>query len=248
MKNLSESRVFSSCSLATHLLIAFAGLALFTASASAEPYAYKRINAADSCRNIQEVRVRAGWWIDSVQLVCNNGIKPRRGGSGGGLHVFRLRPGEHITGISGRRLGPAGGYVYALQIHTNQRSSPVFGEAGRYRGSKAFHHRVPNGHFVTGIETRSGRYLERIGLNSDKVPYRASNNRMIGHHCRNIAEFRIRQTRWGSEIEVICARGRHDRRVNNRNWTKIYRPVTPSHYDGRYVARNGGHKPSGRRH
>ena len=240
MKLIRETNRISLRSSIALLIAAAVILALYAVPADAAPNRYKHIEATDQCPDIKEVRVRAGWWVDSIQLVCRNGMKPRRGGHGGGLHTFRLRPGEYITGISGRRKGPAGNYVYALQIHTNLRSSPVFGEAGRDRGLKAFHLHVPRGHFVAGFETRSGRYLEKIALKTKKIPRQVSDNRIIDHHCRNIAEIRVRQTRWGSEIEVICARGRHTRHTNNRDWTTIYRPVAPSHYDGRYVSRNDG--------
>ena len=233
--NADRNKVFSR-SVAAFLMVLATSLAQSTANAT--PHAYHRVEASDRCRDIKEVRVRAGWWIDSIQLVCHDGAQPRRGGAGGALHTFRLRPGEHITGISGRRRGPAGNFVYALQIHTNLRSSPVFGESGRHRGSRAFHFDVPNGHFLTGIETRSGRYLEKIALKTRKLPFHATGNGVIAHHCRNVAEVRVRQTPWGSEIEVICARGRVARRATNSDWTSFYRSGAPSHYDERYVRRN----------
>lgn len=220
-------------------IVAIIVFTLYAVPASAAPNPYKSVETTDTCREISEVRIRSGWWVDAIQLICRDGLKPRRGGSGGGLHSFTLRPGEYITGISGRRKGPAGNYVYALQIHTNLRSSPVYGEAGRDRGSKSFNLKVPRGHFVTGISTRSGRYLEQIKLKSRKIPYQVTHDTVIGHDCRYIAELRVRQTWWGSEIEVVCS----DRRESRRNSNMAYRPIAPSFHDGRYISRNEMRNP-----
>lgn len=238
MKIIRETNRVSLRSSIAMLVAAIVILALSALPAEATPNPHKGFEAKDTCREIREVRIRSGWWIDSIQLVCANGRKPRRGGPGGGLHVFRLQPGEYITGMSGRHKGPAGHYVYSLQIHTNLRSSPIYGQAGRDRGRKAFRLDVPEGHFVAGISTRSGRYLEKIRLKTKKIPRPVTHSGVIDHGCHNIAEIRVRQTWWGSELEVICADGRH--RLRNKRFGRAasYHPVAPGYYDGRRISRD----------
>lgn len=142
-------------------LLLFAGL-LLADSANADHYRDTGSHFSDRCRDIAEIRVRSGWWIDAVQVVCDDGERGRRGGHGGGEHRFRLRPGEYIVGITGRRGGPAGDYVYALQFHTNLRSSPVYGAAGPDHGWKPFHQFARPGERITGFGGLSGRYLRHI--------------------------------------------------------------------------------------
>lgn len=114
----------------------------------------------------QAVRVRSGHWIDAVQLVCegSQGTLQNRGGSGGGLHTFSLRSGEQIQRISGTYGGSVGLYIYALQIHTNQRSSPRYGEEGPAKGQRPFDLRVPDGHRFAGLTGTYGNYLKSLAV------------------------------------------------------------------------------------
>lgn len=120
-----------------------------------------------TCTEIAQVRVRAGWWVDGVQLVCRGpgGLEPRRlaGGAGGGEQVFALRPGEIITAVSGTTEGPQP-YLYSLQFHTNQRSSPKYGESGPERGARPFRLTVPPGDTVRGLAGAYGDFLFSIGI------------------------------------------------------------------------------------
>jgi hypothetical protein len=111
---------------------------------------------------VLEVRIRSGDHVDSVQMVFiladgRSVTSPRHGGSGGGLSVFRLNPGEYIMGLSGRY----GDYVDSIQIHTNQRTSPLFGGRG---GARDFQIEVPAGNQVVGFTGRAGDYLDAIGM------------------------------------------------------------------------------------
>jgi phage tail protein X len=78
-----------------------------------------------------EVRVRAGDAIDSIQAIYigSDGRLidgARHGGSGGNENTFRLDPGEYLTGLSGR----FGDTVDSLRLHTNRRTSPLYGGHG----------------------------------------------------------------------------------------------------------------------
>ncbi len=111
---------------------------------------------------IAEVRVRAGDRIDSVQIVYRlpdgrlfDGA--RHGGTGGNERSFRLRPDEYITGLSGR----CGDGVDSLRIHTNLRTSELYGGRG---GDRDFRLEVPRGAEVLGFTGRAGEYLDAVGL------------------------------------------------------------------------------------
>jgi hypothetical protein len=111
---------------------------------------------------ISEIRIRSGQSIDSIQAVylLQDGRTfegPVHGGRGGNLSVFRLEPGEYITGFSGRY----GDYLDSLIIRTNQRTSQTFGGRG---GSRNFAINVPAGNQVSSLTGRSGEYLDAIGL------------------------------------------------------------------------------------
>ncbi len=111
---------------------------------------------------IAEVRVRSGDRIDSVQVVYRlpDGRSfdgARHGGTGGNERIFQLRPGEYITGLSGR----CGDGVDSLRIHTNLRTSELFGGRG---GDRDFRLEVPRGAEVLGFTGRAGEYLDAVGL------------------------------------------------------------------------------------
>jgi hypothetical protein len=111
---------------------------------------------------IVEVRVEAGDFIDSVQMIYSfPDSRPieaaRHGGEGGRATSFRLEQGEYIVGLSGR----CGSYVDSLRIHTNRRTSQLFGGSG---GERDFRIDVPDGNQAIGFMGRSGMYLDAIGL------------------------------------------------------------------------------------
>jgi hypothetical protein len=111
---------------------------------------------------IAEVRVRAGEWLDSIQVVYaladgRTVEGSRHGGTGGNVSVFRLDRDEYVIGLSGR----SGERVDSLRIQTNRRTSQVFGGRG---GSQDYRLDVPAGSEAIGFTGRSGEYLDAIGL------------------------------------------------------------------------------------
>jgi hypothetical protein len=111
---------------------------------------------------VLEVQIRAGDQIDSVQLVFalsdgSSTAGPRHGGSGGRSNVFRLDSDEYIVGLSGR----CGDYIDSIRIHTNKRTSALFGGRG---GDRDFQINVPAGNKAVGFSGRAGGYLDAIGL------------------------------------------------------------------------------------
>jgi hypothetical protein len=111
---------------------------------------------------VLEVQVRAGDFVDSVQMVYalpDGSTQPslQHGGPSGQLMTFRLDSDEYITGISGRY----GDYLDSLSIITNKRTSPAFGGRG---GNRDFKIDVPQNNQAVGFAGRSGTYLDAIGL------------------------------------------------------------------------------------
>ena len=111
---------------------------------------------------VTEIRIRSGETIDAIQMVYasatgSSALASQHGGSGGRLNVFRLDADEYITGISGRY----GEMVDSLRIHTNKKTSPLYGGSG---GSGDYQIEVPNGTEALGFTGRSGERVDAIGL------------------------------------------------------------------------------------
>lgn len=111
---------------------------------------------------VSEVIVSAGTFIDAVQLVYGTPdgrtvTSDLHGGSGGTRNTFRLGPDEYLIGISGRY----GRNIDSLRLHTNKRTSPVYGGSG---GANDFRIEIPSGNQVVGFIGRSGRLVDAIGL------------------------------------------------------------------------------------
>jgi hypothetical protein len=118
----------------------------------------------DQCP-VRVINIQAGWWIDGILVSCQDGRSlPRHGGTGGGAFSFPLQPGERIVAISGFTRGNSGDRVYGLQIHTNQRSSQMYGNGGDERGQVPFRLDVPEGFELAGFFGNGGQALESIGL------------------------------------------------------------------------------------
>ncbi len=111
---------------------------------------------------VAEVHVRSGDHVDSVQMLLalpdgRTIMTPRHGGSGGRLDIFRLDPGEYVTGLSGR----CGDVIDSLRIQTNRRTSQLFGGRG---GDRDFVIGVPAGTQAVGFTGRAGDFLDAVGL------------------------------------------------------------------------------------
>lgn len=111
---------------------------------------------------ILEVNVYSGDWVDAVQVsyILPDGRtlnSPRYGGDGGQRRVFRLDSDEYIVGLSGRY----GRYIDSLRIHTNKRTSPVFGGRG---GDRDYNIELASGNYAVGFIGRAADYLDAIGL------------------------------------------------------------------------------------
>lgn len=111
---------------------------------------------------VAEVRISSGNVVDSVQMVYElpNGrivAGPRHGGPGGRLNSFRLDSDEYITAVSGR----SGEYIDSIRIHTNKRSSQLFGGPG---GSQEYRVSVDRGHQAIAFYGRAGEFVDAIGL------------------------------------------------------------------------------------
>lgn len=124
----------------------------------------------DTCEGgVSGFTVRAGWWVDGIQVHCRGTggtmtSHSARGGGGGGVGTFMLQPGERLTAVSGTFTGPAGPYLYAIQFHTDRQSSPVFGHGGDDRGRQAFRLEVPQGMELRGLQVRAAEYLHAVAL------------------------------------------------------------------------------------
>jgi hypothetical protein len=100
--------------------------------------------------------------VDSLELLYTlpdgrTQLSARHGGSGGRQNVFQLAADEYIIGLSGRY----GDYLDSIRIHTNKRTSPLYGGRG---GSYDYRIDVPSGNYGVGFVGRSGDYIDAIGL------------------------------------------------------------------------------------
>jgi hypothetical protein len=111
---------------------------------------------------VYEVRIRAGAFVDSIQIIHRSGrnlIHPlsRHGGSGGNSYTFRLNSNiEYIEKIIVRY----GRFVDSIQIKTNLRFSPRYGGGG---GGKPVPLEDP-GTEIIGFHGRSGSLIDAIGI------------------------------------------------------------------------------------
>lgn len=170
---------------------------------------------ADRCA-IAAVVVNAGWWIDGIQVLCRDGVHHAwRGGTGGGRHRFDLQPGERIVAVSGWTQGNSGNRVYGLEIHTDRRSSGMFGNAGTDRGRNPFRLEVPQGwelHGISGYADASA--LNGIGLEVVRPPATArigpvgaAGGTPFADSCPVVGVI-VNAGWWIDGIQLVCAGGR----------------------------------------
>ena len=169
-------------------------------------------NATDHCADVAEVQVRAGWWIDSIQLICRDQgfdeALPRRGGGGGDHYRFVLQDDERITGFSGRADGPHGHYIYTLRVHTDRRTSPEYGGGGDSKGSHPFEVRVPEGRVFVAMRTFAGDFLETVGVLTEAQRRPAESGYSIGQSMRKGSEPSAAPKRCCGTVLGLCVPGR----------------------------------------
>jgi len=111
---------------------------------------------------VSEVHVYSGELVDALQLLYTlpdgrTQLGLRHGGSGGRQNIFQLGSDEYIIGLSGRY----GDYLDSIRIHTNKRTSPLYGGSG---GNLDYRVDVASGNYAVGFTGRSGNYIDAIGL------------------------------------------------------------------------------------
>jgi len=104
------------------------------------------------------VHIYTDWVIDALRFDYTSpdgtpGGRPPIGSH----HVFYLDDDEVVTGLSGR----CGWYVDAIRVHTNKRTSPLFGGSG---GERDFALHAPPGYEVAGLFGHSDWYVDGLGL------------------------------------------------------------------------------------
>jgi hypothetical protein len=147
---------------AVALTMPLSALAVDTTAQFGGPGGKPFIDQPESDVRVMAIAVRAGDFIDAIGTVYRRRGRdpyatPLHGGNGGDAEVFELGDDERVIAIS----GGSGRFVEWLQIHTNRRSSRVFGKPGDGRD---FRIEVPEGQVAIGFSGRSGKYLDAIGL------------------------------------------------------------------------------------
>ncbi|VVT56796.1 uncharacterized protein SAPINGB_P005283 [Magnusiomyces paraingens] len=115
--------------------------------------------------DIRGVNVRCGAWIDAIEFIpCNdngdpaNGPqRPRVGGTGGGANQFLFQEGEYLVGFFIR----AGAWLDAVQIITNIRRSPIYGNS---QGGGPFELYPPPGYELVGIKAHVESWLKSFSV------------------------------------------------------------------------------------
>lgn len=110
--------------------------------------------------------VRAGAYVDSVQalFVTPGGEivrQPIHGGSGGNGQTFQIGDAERLLRVTGTSVAPGEPFIHSIQFHTNQQSSPVYGDP---RTGEPFELVVGPGSQFAGFAGRAGVYLDAIGI------------------------------------------------------------------------------------
>jgi hypothetical protein len=98
-------------------------------------------------------------------LICRgSAAKPVRGGTVGTESILQLQPGEHITAVSGSATGPEAPFVFSVQLHSDQRSSLVYGNHGPTPGQLPFRFEIPAGSRFGGSWGQADRFLNALGV------------------------------------------------------------------------------------
>lgn len=115
--------------------------------------------------DIRGVNVRCGSCIDAIEFIPRedngnpeNGLsRPRVGGNGGGVNQFFFQEGEYLVGFYIR----VGAWLDAVQIITNTRRSPIYGNA---TGGGEFELYPPAGYELVGIKSHVSSWLRTLSI------------------------------------------------------------------------------------
>lgn len=124
----------------------------------------------DAFARLSKIKIRSGWWIDSIQVVWklpdgSQQESEQRGGAGGSLEEFVLDADEYLTSITGK----CGKYVGSITFHTNKRTSRTYGLGKGAGAGKTFKLTAPEGTAIKGFVGRSGMYLDALGIVTSPV-------------------------------------------------------------------------------
>lgn len=121
-----------------------------------------------SLTRVSEIRVCAGTYVDSVQIVhqllpgapagLGGTSFSRHGGPGGTCRTFTIKPGDFVTRIDGRY----GRFVTRLCVYTQNEG--MLGCSGSGGGQGTYQYLAPPGMEIAGFGGRSGRFLDAIGV------------------------------------------------------------------------------------
>lgn len=107
---------------------------------------------------VQQINIRSGIYVDSLQIDLGGYSLPKHGGDGGTPDAIVLQPGEILTGISGQH----GAYVDVIYFTTNFRTYGPYGQ--RKPNLTPFYYRVGPGQRIVGFCGGSGIYVDAIGV------------------------------------------------------------------------------------
>lgn len=125
---------------------------------------------------VSEIRVWGSWNISAVEIVTESreGFVTESGKHGsafGSPKVFKLVPGECITGIEGTWGSSTNDDLYTIKFITNKRKSPEFGGAGGMKGKTAFTAMVPPEASFAGFAGNASDNLNAIGIQYYIIQY-----------------------------------------------------------------------------
>ena len=127
----------------------------------------------DKCSVPQKLEIYVNNAINGIAVYCRyDGKKVTKYGSPNGKkHVLEFNSNERITGLTAIRVGISNGIentqTMALQIHTDQRSSPIIGNLNA-PGGETIDLRVADGYRFRGFTVYVGQYIHKIGYMEDK--------------------------------------------------------------------------------
>ncbi|MCO7227436.1 jacalin-like lectin [Pleionea sp. CnH1-48] len=127
--------------------------------------AFSDLSLVNEPTTIKSIKVRSGWWVDSLQMTItredgSTQTSARHGGSGGAQGEFVLQPGEYIKKIT----GSYGSVIGSITIHTNMRVSPAYGLGQAQGAGMTYELAAPEGYEIVGFHGRANGVLDALGI------------------------------------------------------------------------------------